>query len=258
MNTQIMDHNQGHWILAKMGKRILRPGGKELTLKLIENLDIHPTDRVVEFAPGLGITAQLVLQKNPKSYIGVEQTKEAAVSLQDKIKGENRKIINASAQESTLSSNSADKVYGEAMLTMHPDAKKKEIMQEAFRLLGNGGMYGIHELALTPNNIGEEMKAEVQKGLAQSIKVNARPLTEKEWSDLLEEVGFKVVKISTNPMALLERKRILSDEGFFRACKICFNILTHKKERKRILKMRSIFLKYKDNMNAISIVAMKP
>ena len=50
----------GHWLLAKMGKRVLRPGGLQLTNQLLTALDIQPTDEVVEFAPGLGVTARLV------------------------------------------------------------------------------------------------------------------------------------------------------------------------------------------------------
>ncbi len=67
-----MDNTQGHWILAKMGKRVLRPGGLELTQKMIDHLDISHNDDVVEFAPGIGITAQITLDKKPHSYTGVE------------------------------------------------------------------------------------------------------------------------------------------------------------------------------------------
>ncbi len=41
----------GHWLLAKMGKRVLRPGGLELTRVMLERLDIQAHDAVVEFAP---------------------------------------------------------------------------------------------------------------------------------------------------------------------------------------------------------------
>jgi hypothetical protein len=44
----------GYWLLAKMGKRIQRPGGLELTRSLLDELNIETSDRVVEFAPGLG------------------------------------------------------------------------------------------------------------------------------------------------------------------------------------------------------------
>ena len=51
----------GHWVLARLGKRVLRPGGMGLTHWLIDTLDIAGEDDVVEFAPGMGRTAQLVL-----------------------------------------------------------------------------------------------------------------------------------------------------------------------------------------------------
>ena len=46
----------GHWLLAKLGKRVLRPGGLELTRVMLKRLDIQSCDAVVEFAPGLGVT----------------------------------------------------------------------------------------------------------------------------------------------------------------------------------------------------------
>lgn len=257
MSNKKIDNKQGHWILAKMGKKVLRPGGKELTIKMIENLDINSSDKVVEFAPGLGFTAAITLKNNPKSYTGIELNEEAASILRKKVNGNNQKIIVGNAAKSTLKENTYNKVYGEAMLTMHPNHKKSEIIKEAFRILENGGRYGIHELGLQPNDINEKIKAEIQQALAKVIKVNARPLTVKEWSSLLEKEGFKVIKTETNKMHLLEKKRMIADEGFFRTLKIAFNILTHPKERKRILAMRKVFRKYKNHLNAVSIVVEK-
>ena len=50
----------GHWLLAKVGKKVLRPGGLETTRWLIEQLPIRDL-RVVVFAPGLGVTAEEIL-----------------------------------------------------------------------------------------------------------------------------------------------------------------------------------------------------
>ena len=252
-----MNTSQGHWILAKMGKRVLRPGGKELSMKMIEGLNISPNDDVVEFAPGLGFTAGITLSKNPKSYTGVELNEEAAGILKNRLKGKDFKIIIGNAAESTLESNSVDKVYGEAMLTMHADHRKSEIIREAYRILKPGGFYGIHELGLTPNEISTEKKAEIQKELALAIKVNARPLTVSEWAELLEKEGFSVVKVQTNPMHLLEPKRMIDDEGFFRTLKIFFNIMTNPAARKRIFAMRKVFRDNAQNLNAVAIIAQK-
>ncbi len=252
-----LDDRQGHWILAKMGKRVLRPGGKELTLKMIDALKINSNDDVVEFAPGMGFTAQMTLNNNPNSYTGVELNEEAAGLLRKKINGEKRRIIIGNASGTNLEDNSYTKVYGEAMLTMQADHKKAEIVREAYRILKSGGFYGIHELGLQPNDISEEKKTEIQHELAQVIKVNARPLTVDEWTKILEKEGFDVVAVNTNPMHLLEPKRVVDDEGFFRTLKIGFNVLTHPKARKRILAMRKVFRKYQNQLNAVSLVAVK-
>lgn len=257
MSNKTINKKQGHWILAKMGKKVLRPGGKELTLKMINNLAISSDDDVVEFAPGLGFTASLALKNNPKTYTGIELNEEAAGILRKTINGENQKIIIGNAADSTLNDENYTKVYGEAMLTMQADHRKSEIIKEAHRILKKGGLYGIHELGLTPNEISEDKKAEIQRELAQVIKVNARPLTVNEWSEILEKEGFTVLKTETNPMHLLEKKRMIDDEGFFRTIKIAFNILTNPQARKRILAMRKVFRKYKDHLNAVSIVVRK-
>lgn len=252
MNTQ-----QGHWLLAKMGKKVLRPGGKELTLKMIDGLAINNDDMVVEFAPGLGLTAEMTLARNPKNYVGVELDKEASEKLQKKFDKKKVQIINKSAAETELPEQTATKVYGEAMLTMQADHRKSEIIREAHRILKPNGLYAIHELGLTPNDIALETKSTIQRELAQVIKVNARPLTVNEWIEIVENEGFKVVKIETNPMYLLEKKRMIQDEGFFRALKIGFNILTNPDARKRILAMRKVFRNHQDNLNAVVIIAQK-
>lgn len=134
----------------------MRPGGKELTLKLIQNLKINFEDYIVEFAPGLGFTASIALKSNPKTYTGIELNEEATRILRKIIKGKGREVIIGNAADSTLNNNSYSKVYGEAMLTMQSDHRKSEIIKEANRILKTEGLYGIHELRLQPNDISEE------------------------------------------------------------------------------------------------------
>lgn len=257
MNHQTINTEQGHWILAKMGKKVLRPGGKQLTLKLIGELNITSKDDIVEFAPGLGFTASIALKNNPKSYTGIELNEEATAKLRKIYHTDSRKIINTTAADTGLPENYADKVYGEAMLTMQADHRKSEIIAEAYRILKKGGLYGIHELGLQPDDLDPKLKGSIQRKLAQVIKVNARPLTRAEWCNLLEKEGFKIREAYASPMHLLKPSRILNDEGFFRTLKIGFNILTHPSAKKRIMKMREIFKKYEEQMTAFAIIAEK-
>ena len=94
-----MDMKQGHWVLAKLGKRVLRPGGLELTRIMLDNLHINASDDVVEFAPGLGLTAQITLSHNPKSYTAVEINREAAAKFRERITSERVKQVIADAAE---------------------------------------------------------------------------------------------------------------------------------------------------------------
>lgn len=247
----------GHWLLAKMWKRVLRPGGKEMTLKMLEYLDIGSQDDVIEFAPWIWWTAEKSLAKNPKSYTGVELDEKASKELQKKFNFQWVKIIQANARETWLSWESATKLYGEAMLSMQPTKLKQEIIQESLRLLKKGGLYGIHELALVPDSIDEDLHKQIQRDLSETIRVNVSILTQKQWKDILESNGFKVKEIYINPMHLLEPKRVVSDEWFFRTIKIVFNVLTHPSARKRILRMKKLFKKYEKSMRAIMIVVEK-
>ena len=88
-----LNEKQGHWILAKAGKKVLRPGGRELTKMLISNMNINPSDDVVEFAPGLGFTASLTCAEKPRSYTGVDNNRQAAELARRNVSYDNMKII---------------------------------------------------------------------------------------------------------------------------------------------------------------------
>ncbi|MGB3605122.1 methyltransferase domain-containing protein [Gordonia sp. (in: high G+C Gram-positive bacteria)] len=246
----------GHWLLARMGKRVLRPGGLELTEQMLADADLADAD-VVELAPGLGKTATEILSRNPKSYVGIEADPQAVALTSAAIAGRGA-VHEAEAEATGLADDSADAVVGEAMLTMQTDRGKTEIINEAFRVLRPGGRYAIHELALHPDTLPDEAKTEIRKALARSIKVNARPLTEREWRTILEDAGFVVEKVGFAPMALLETRRVIADEGIVGTLKIVVNVLRNGAARKRILAMRSVFNKYQHEMAAIELIARKP
>lgn len=246
----------GHWLLARMGKRVLRPGGLELTDQMLSDAALSGAD-VVELAPGLGKTAADILAAGPKSYVGVEADPDAVV-LTQKVVGSRGRLVEADAATTGLDADSGDVVVGEAMLTMQSERGKDAIISEAFRVLRPGGRYAIHELALEPDSLSDEQKTEIRQALARSIKVNARPLTEAEWRERLTANGFEIEKVGFARMALLEPRRVIADEGPLRALKIVGNVLRNGDARRRILGMRSVFRKYRNELAAIEIIARKP
>ena len=247
----------GHWLLARLGKRVLRPGGLELTTKMLDALAIQATDDVVEFAPGLGVTTRMVLERGPSSFVGVERDEQAVARVRNLLKGASQRCVNGSAEETGLDDGVASVVFGEAMLSMQTAKGKRKIIAEARRILRPGGRYGIHELGMTPNGLDEDTKALIEKDLSKSIHVGARPMTRDEWVALLEEGGFKVTAEYTAPMSLLEPARMLADEGVLGTARIAANILRDKPARDRVLEMRHTFQKHAAHLNAITLVATR-
>ena len=246
----------GHWVLARVGKKVLRPGGLELTLQMLSDAKLTGS-RVVEYAPGLGRTASEILAARPASYTGVDKDPVAAKHVSELV-GTRGTVINADASDTGLESGSADVVVGEAMLTMQGEKSKKAIISEAVRLLAPGGRYAIHELAVQPDDIDEELHTRIRQDLARAIHVNARPLTCEQWAELLEECGLVVETIQTAPMALLDFSHNVRDEGFVQTLRIIRNVLSDRELRARVLGMRRTFRTYQDSMCGVTIVTRKP
>lgn len=247
----------GHWVLANLGKTVLRPGGIELTRTMLDRLDISSKDAVVEYAPGVGRTAKLTLSRKPQTYTAIEQDQEAAAVVMSYLNGTSQTCVVADARTPPLPDSSATVIYGEAMLTMQPDRLKEQIIREAHRMLQPGGRYAIHEMSLQPNDIPSELKDTIHKDISKVIRVNARPLTVEEWKGLLEQNGFRVIEVHTAPMHLLRVKRVISDEGVLGTLKIGYRCATRGGAFKRVSSMRQVFMKYEEYLGAVSMIAVK-
>ncbi|WP_087024741.1 methyltransferase domain-containing protein [Thaumasiovibrio subtropicus] len=252
-----IDKKAGHWVLAQLGKKVLRPGGKAMTQAMLSGLAIGEQDDVVEFAPGMGFTANLCLQKRPRSYTAIEQNEKAAQLVSQYLNGDRQICLVGNAQSTCLSAECATVVYGEAMLTMQSDTKKQAIVDEAARILRSGGRYGIHELCLVPNTLSDVQKRRIQKEISDTIKHPAKPLSVQEWCDLLEGAGFEVVVEHVAPMHLLEPRRMIDDEGVLGFLRIAKNLILKPDARKRVFGMRRIFRKHRDHLAAVTLVAKK-
>lgn len=247
-----------HWVLARIGKRVLRPGGRRLTLGLLDRLAITEQDRVVELAPGVGGTTPLILERGPAGYIGVERDPHGAALVQDMLAGTTHTCRRADAQDTGLDDAGATVVLGEAYLSMLPDPAKSRVIAEAFRVLEPGGRFGLHELALVPDGLPAAEQEGVRRKLGDALHVGARPLTITDWRRLLENAGFVVVEQALVPMGLLRPRRLLQDEGMLRAMRIVGRIACNRKIRERVRIMRRTFEQLDGCIGAVGMVARKP
>lgn len=246
---------QGHWLLARLGKRVLRPGGARLTRNMLDRVPLAGAD-VVELAPGLGRTAEWIVAGGPAGYTGVDQDEAAARLVSTVVAGHGECRV-GDATDTGLPDACADVVIGEAMLTMQSERGKRAIISEAARLLRPGGRYAIHELALTPDDLDPAVGTQIRKDLARAIKVNARPLVVAEWRTLLEEAGLVVEWVGTAPMALLQVRRNVADEGVGGTLRIGWNVLRDADARRRVLIMRNTFNRHRRELTGVALVARR-
>ena len=247
----------GHWVLARLGKRVLRPGGMELTRAMLKALSIKESDDVVEFAPGMGVTAQLTLKLKPRSYVAVERDELAAQIVRKYLDGQNHRCVVGNAADTGLPDDCATVVYGEAMLTMQTEETKRAIVREAHRILNAGGRYGIHEMCLMADDLDELERLKTEKALTGVVHHGVRPLAVSEWKALLESEGFDVTKANTASMSLLEPGRLIRDEGLKGALRFVLNVIRDKQARQRVLEMRSVFRKNRKRLGAVSLIGVK-
>lgn len=247
----------GHWMLARLGKRVLRPGGLELTRRLLDELNITINDEVVEFAPGWGIAERMTEEREPSRYTAVEREAAAAEQLRKFVSGPPRRCIQGSAEQTGLPNNFATVVYGEAMLSMQVPSTKERIVAEAGRLLRPGGRYGIHELCLVPEGLDQQTRESIDKELSKQLHVGVRLLTIPEWRELLERHGFVVDRPAVSSVRLLGPRRLVQDEGVLRALQFAVRMLGNRPARRRVLAMRCLFRAHRKHLAAVAIVGHK-
>ncbi len=251
------DKAPAYAVLFHLGKKSMRPGGLELTRRLLKELKISTADDVIEFAPGRGLTTKMVMELQPQSYIAVERDPVSQKKVQEILSGQGKCVV-GTAQETGLQDECATVVFGEAMLTMQSREQKLRIAREAFRLLKSGGKYGIHETCLLENVASQEKRDEIEKALREALRVGARPLLLTEWKELLEEAGFVVQEFMEAPMSLLTPKRLIQDEGVFGVLRFISRVIRSKNAHRRLHKIRRAFTTYGSYIHSAALVAVKP
>ncbi len=253
----------GFSLLGSLGKRVLRPGGAELTDHLLDTLAIGPDDDVVEIAPGRGRTARLILDRHPASYTGVDRDEAAERSVVPLLHGDSQRFRLGSVSRTGLGDASMSVAIGEAVLTMHPRAAKANIVAELARVVRPGGRLGLHEVAFRLDDLDPVLddddveQLRIRTELTSHFKVSFNAMTMDDWTELLDQEGFELQSVERAPLRLLEPDRIVADEGVIGAARFAANVIAKPEIRRRITHMRAAMRRNAPHLRAVAMVAIR-
>lgn len=246
-----------HWLLARLGKTVMRPGGGAVSDVMLTNLQIGQTDDVVDLAPGLGTTVQRVQALNPASFRGLDRTEGEAERSRRQVTAVPYTCVVAEPENTGLPAGSASVVYGEACLSLEGDATKERILAEAARILRPGGRLGLHELLLNPDDIATEKKKQINTDLSRAVRVNARALTRSEWTAMLSGHGFTVTLVHPAPMLLLSPAQMVRDEGLGGTFRLSGRIVRSRVATQRVTHLWRMMHRERRHLGSVAIVATR-
>ena len=239
----------GHEILAAAGKTILRPGGGTATEQLFQWANFQPGETLLELASSFGYSAIALAQRFGVRVVGVEKNPESvdraranvqAAGLEGQVE-----IIEGDIFHLDAISEQFDYVFAEAILSMQSAPGKVKVLKEIQSRLKPGGKFLSHEM------VAKNREAEIHQDLAQIVRSNTTPLSEANWKAAFTTAGLQVQQCKIGPMALLDLRQVIQDEGLLNTAKILWNVLTHSQIRQRVLAMRGVFKKYQQDLGYI-------
>ncbi len=244
----------GHQVLAAVGKKALRPGGRAATEQLFEWANFKPGETVLELASGLGESAILLAKRYGVTVLGIEKNPDSVAIAQSRVKEAGLEsqvqIISGDIFHLESISDQFDYVLAEAILTMQSAIAKAKIMQGVHDRLKPGGCFLSHELLAIH-------EAELHRVLSTTIRVNATPLSRDNWMATFIAAELQVKQVQTGSMRLLSLPHMIRDEGIINTLRIMWNVLRQPLLRARVLAMRQVFQQYQQDLGYIISTAIK-
>jgi len=207
MTTQVQQEPVATtWPLAqRIVTGVVRPGGEVMVRRALEGAGFGEGDRVIELAPGLGLTSRALIAANPRSWTGVEPDPFAAAHLRKAVGAPGRDVVEAPVDATGLPAASASVVVSDALLSTLDAPGRASVIAEAVRLLSEGGRLMLHELAPAPDAGPDAIGRLADAGLT--------PLTEAGWRGEVEAAGLVIVGSLVARLDLAEQKDLMREAG---------------------------------------------
>jgi len=228
-----------------IGMSVIHPGGFKSTRELIDKLQINSTHKIIDIACGKGTTAILIAKKFGCNVIGIDispELIEEAKILAEKCRVSDKVTFQVGdATRLPFNDNSFDIAISQAMLILVED--KIKAIQEAYRVLKNGGAAGWLELSWK-KPITDEILNQISNVICAYCMKNVS--TFEEWQEIFKKAGIENLIIIKKNLKPMEFWKMIQDEGIINTIKIIRRINKNPEIKNRMKLIRSFFKKYHD------------
>ncbi|MEH7393262.1 class I SAM-dependent methyltransferase [Bacillus sp. JJ1503] len=183
--------------MSKFGVGGAHPGGIQLTKEIFMLEELNNTSHILDVGCGTGQTAAYLASKYGVKVTGMDINPIMVKKAKIRMKKHQLpvEIIQGSIEECPLKSNHFDFIISESVLAF---VNKPRSLKEIFRLLKKEGRFIANELT-----INHPLKKSEIEEIKQFYGLD-HVLTENEWITLMEQTGFKNIKISRNQHSILQ------------------------------------------------------
>lgn len=141
----------------------------------------------------------------------------------------------------------------EAILTHQPNEKKEKILQS---LSSHTHQLLLHDVCLL-HTADQNATAQMRQDMANALGTGFYALSVDEWKQLVQRNGYRVMECQQGHLQSMSPKILMQDEGWSRAFRIVWNIVTHKTWRERVKRARTTMASYNDSLGYILLRAAK-
>ena len=253
MSTTMQAERVVTWPLARRAVAgLAQPGGRVMLERAFDAVGFGDGDRVVELAPGLGLTTDAILARDPREWVGVEPDPLAAARLAKEFGGAGREVVGAPVDATGLPGDSATLVVTEALLSTLDASGREAVLTEAHRLLRPGGRLALHEFTAAPGLAREPEAAQE----LESIGI-ATPSVQR-WRAAVEAAGLVVVGSLVGAIAMPPQRDLMRRAGPRTALKITRQVALDSALRTATTRSREILERRSLSLRSVVVVAEMP
>jgi ubiquinone/menaquinone biosynthesis C-methylase UbiE len=175
-------------LLALLGIEDAHPGGFVLTKKLLYDLSLSPTSRILEVGCGSGKTASYLYHQYKSDVTAIDINEKMLQKAKQRFQQEKIpiKLYTADTEKLPFSNRSFDVILSESV-TSFTNVRKS--LHEYVRVLNDDGLMLAIEMTT------ERLLLENEQKEIETVYGIRRTYTEKEWICFIQNAGFKNVKV---------------------------------------------------------------